>query len=141
MYVTCGLIEGLLDLAAEHEPEAFVADLGVTRGEEFDTDIGLPPGTPVFTHLYLPDAGASVSAVFGFDLGTGPGQTQGRFIAHPAGDLEVRSTDELHAAMLIAIPPWDRESVRAFDRSGHRVELTVIDAEPPEVDVVGGDGL
>lgn len=132
MYVTQGLLAGLLDLAAEKEPAAFESDLGITRASAFEPPLKLDPETPIFTHFYLPEAGASVSAVFGLDLGIGPGQTQGRFLAHPTGDLRVRSTDELHARLLIAVPPWDEASVGAFDRSGSRLELTVIDAEPPE---------
>lgn len=141
MHVTRGLLEYLLEVAAEHEPEAFEADLGVTRAGEFEDGLELPPETPIFTHFYLPSTGASVSAVFGLDLGTGPGQTQGRFISHPEGDLGVRATDELHEAMLVAIPPWDREAVRAFDRAGKRVELTVVDAEPPDVELVDEEEL
>lgn len=139
MHVTRGLVDGLLDMAAEREPAPFEADLGLTPAGEFESDLGIPAESPVFTHFYLPDAGASVSAVFGFDLGTGPGQTQGRFLSHPTGQLEVRSTDDLHSVMLIAIPPWDRGSIKAFDQAGNQLPLTVLDVVPPDTDVLGAD--
>ena len=132
MYVTRGLSEALLELAAAREPEAFEADLGITPAAEFAADLEYPPETPIFTHFYLPEAGASVSAVFGVELGRSPAITQGRFISHPAGQLEVLPTDELRAHLLVAIPPWDHSSLAAFDRAGRRHELILVDAEPPE---------
>ena len=131
MYVTQGLLDALLTFASEHEPRSFAAVLDVTPAEQFDDDLGLPAETPIFTHFYLPDAGRSVTAVFGVDLSTPTGKTAGRFVSHPAGDLSVSLTDDLHEVVLVAIPPWDRTSVAAFDRSGTRQSLDVIDAEPP----------
>ncbi len=132
MFVTRGLVDALLELAGEHEPQAFEADLGTTPASAFDERLEFEPETPIFTHFYLPDAGASVSAVFGFDLGRSPGVTRGRFISHPDGELAVKPTDELRAHMLVAIPPWDARSIAAFDRRGRRNELVLVDAEPPE---------
>jgi hypothetical protein len=131
VYVTRGLLEALLELAADAEPERFTVALETTSAEEFETDLGLPAGTPVFTHLYHPDAGQSVSAVFGMDFSTPMGRTHGRFVSHPGGDLSVSLTDDLHATMLVAVPPWERESVAAFDRRGRKRSLEVVDAEPP----------
>lgn len=132
MYVVAGLLDVLLALADEHDPEPFLADLGTTQADNLRLDSDLDPGIDVYTHFYLPDAGAPVSDVFGLDLGTSPGQTDGRFISHPQGDLRVRSTDELHQILLIAIPPYDRSSVHAFDRTGARLPLEVLDIELPE---------
>lgn len=131
MHITQGLLEVLLELAAERAPMDLEVDLTAMPAGELDGEHSLDESTPVLTHFDLPTTGNSVSAVFGFDLGSSPGRADGRFISHPAGDLDVRPTDELHAMMLIAIPPWDRESVAAFDRSGRRQVLTVVDAEPP----------
>jgi hypothetical protein len=86
---------------------------------------------PVFTHFYLPRDDDSVSAVFGVDLGTPVGQTQGRFVSHPRGELSVSETDDLHEVVFVAVPPWDDDSVAAFDRRGTRREFSVLDVEPP----------
>ena len=131
VYVTRGLIEALLEFADEAEPERFAAALEVTPAEEFGIDLGLPAETPVFTHFYHPDAGQSVSAVFGMDLSTPAGRSHGRFVSHPQGELSVSLTDDLHATMLVAVPPWERESVAVFDRRGRKRPLELVDAEPP----------
>jgi hypothetical protein len=34
--------------------------------------------------------------------------------------------------VLVAVPPWERMAVRAYDRSGTRLALREIDAVPPE---------
>jgi hypothetical protein len=131
-YVTRGLQRTLLRLAGEAEPESTTIPLSVTPAGEFGADTGLDPETPVFTHFYMPDAGGSVSAVFGVDLGTPVGQTEGRFVSHPQGDLGVSKLDDLHEVVFVAVPPWDDDSFAAFDRRGVRGRVTVIDAEPPE---------
>ena len=132
IYATRDLVTVLLERAAEAEPRSVSLELSVTTAEEFEEDLGLDPETPVFTHLYLPDAGASVDAVFGMTLSTTAGQTQGRFVSHPDGELQVRREDDLHGVVLVAVPPWDMESVRAFARDGTGRELALLDAEPPE---------
>ncbi|MFB6074021.1 MAG: hypothetical protein ABEJ89_03320 [Haloarculaceae archaeon] len=131
VYVTRGLVETLLRLASEADPESRTIALAVTSAAEIP-DADLPPETPVFTHFYLPEAGGAINAVFGMDLGTPAGQTQGRFVSHPDGRLQVTRTDDLHAVVFVAVPPWDRESIAAFDRRGKRQPLTVLDAAPPE---------
>lgn len=132
IYATRGLVEVLLELAGDAEPETVTAELSVTRAGEFDEDLGIDPETPILTHFYLPEAGQSVSAVFGMNLGTPAGQSQGRFVSHPTGGMKVRREDDLHGVVLVAVPPWDRESVRAFARDGTGRELALLDAEPPE---------
>ena len=130
VHVTRSLLEVLFQAAADAEPEGVTYGLAVTPADEFD-DLDLPDGTPVFTHLYLPDAGRSVSAVFGVDLGTPPGRTPGLFVSHPSGNPEVARTDDLREVVLVAVPPWDDGSVRAFGRDGRRRQLHRVDAEPP----------
>jgi hypothetical protein len=134
VYITRGLVDVLLDLAADADPQSLTAGLAVSRADELEgPDAGtLPPETQVFTDFYLPDAGQSVMAVFGMDLSMPHGQTQGRFVTHPTGELSVSRRDDLHEAVFVAVPPWDRESIGVFDRSGRRMELTVVDAHPPE---------
>lgn len=132
IYATSGLVEVLLELAREAEPESVTADLSVTRAGEFGSDLGMDPETPVLTHFYMPEAGQSVSAVFGMNMGTPPGQTQGRFVSHPTGELKVRREDDLHGIVLVAVPPWEPGSVRAFARDGTGRELALLDVEPPE---------
>lgn len=130
VYLIRDLARTLLRLAREREPEAVSIGLSVTSAGDID-GADLPPETPVFTHFYLPTAGGSVNAVFGVELGTPPGQTQGRFLSHPTGELSVSKTDDLAEVVFVAVPPWEPDSMGAFDRRGRRRELTFVDAEPP----------
>lgn len=137
IYLTRGLSTTLLRLAGEREPDSITIPLAVTRAGELPpsenpADPALDADTPVFTHFYLPRDGDSVTAVFGVDLGTPVGQTQGLFVSHPQGDLDVSTTDDLRAIVLVAIPPWDEASLAAFDRRGRRQDLAILDVEPPE---------
>lgn len=132
-YITSGLVSVLLDFACENDPESVSIGLTVTRARELtDTADTLAPDIPVFTHFYLPDAGGSVNAVFGVDLGTP--RTQGRFVSHPTGTRDLTLTDDLHEIVFVAVPPW--EDLVAFDRKGQRQSLTVLDAEPPTESVL-----
>jgi hypothetical protein len=131
IYATRGLVDSLLRMASDADPDSVTVSIAVTRaGELPETD--LDPETPVFTHFYMPSAGNSVSAVFGYDLGTPVGQSDGRFVSHPAGRLEVTKADDLHEVIFVAVPPWEREDVAVFDRRGQERPLTVLDVEPPE---------
>lgn len=131
VYATRGLVDALLEFAAEAEPEKLTVSLAVTPAGELDGGDAIPADAPVFTHFYPPDAGESITAVFGVDLSVPAGQTQGRFISHPKGNLEVSKTDDLHEAILVAVPPWTESSLAVFDRSGREQPLEVVDAEPP----------
>jgi hypothetical protein len=129
VYATAGLVEALLDLAREAEPEEATIALATTPAGEF-VEL-LPPETPVFTHFYFPDAGRSLSAVFGMDLGTPAGQTQGRFVSHPRGRLALARTDDLHGIVFVAVPPWERGDIAVFSRDGIERSLDIVAAEPP----------
>ncbi|WP_435077844.1 hypothetical protein [Halococcus sp. AFM35] len=129
VYATSGLAEALCDLAREAEPESVTISLATTSAGEF-TD-SLPTETPVFTHFYFPEAGRSLSAVFGMDLGMPAGQTQGRFVSHPQGRLELARTDDLHGVVFVAVPPWERNDLAVFSRNGIEQSLDLVDAEPP----------
>jgi hypothetical protein len=131
VYVTQGLIEVLLDRAGDVEPSRMNTVLDATPAREFDDDLGLDPSTPVLTHLYFPAAGRAVSDVFGVDLGTPAGRGRARFLTHPQGPPELTRRDDLAGVVLLAVPPWEPSSVTAFDRRGRRLDLTVLDAEPP----------
>lgn len=131
MYITRGLLDGLLAYATSEDPQPVQASLGAIPAKEFADTTDLDPETPVLAHFYLPTTDASVSAVFGFDLGAPPGTVDARFISHPGGELDVLTSDDLHATMLIAVPPWDNESVACFDRHGTRGQLEVLDIEVP----------
>lgn len=146
-FVTAGLLDALRELAADREPEAVSTLLATTPAGEFDValgvggaivdedaivDDGLAPETPVFTDFYLPSEGRSVDAVFGMDVSVPHAQAQGRFVSHPRGELSVGTRDDLHEVVLVAVPPWGRDDVAAFDRSGTRLALRVVDAAPPE---------
>lgn len=131
IHVTRDLLTVLLERAAERDPAETNLRLSATRAGDFETDTGLDPETPVLTH-FTPDVGGSVNAVFGVDLGTPAGHGGGRFVSHPDGFLGVSKTDDLAAVVLVAVPPYDHESVAAFDRSGDGLALSVLDAAPPE---------
>ena len=131
VYVTRGLVETLLRLAREAEPNDVTISLAVTRAEDLP-EADLDPETPVFTDFYLPSTGGSVNAVFGMDLGTPAGQTQGRFVSHPDGYMGVSKLDDLHEVIFVAIPPWETDSFGAFDRSGRKKDVEILDVEPPE---------
>lgn len=131
VYATGDLVDVLIDLARERDPQSVTVPLAVTPAGDLG-ETTLSAETPVFTHYYLPDVAGSVTAVFGIDLGTPAGQTPGLFISHPAGHLEVDETDDLREVIIVAIPPWDRPSIAAFDRSGRRLPLDIVEVEVPE---------
>ena len=131
IYVTRDLLTVLRERAASEDPEGVNVRLSATPAGEFETDLGLDPETPVVTHFTLPSVGGSVSSVFGVDLGTPAGEGGARFLSHPDGFLGVSRTDDLAAVVIVAVPPYDADSVAAFDRAGDGVELAVVDAAPP----------
>lgn len=132
LYVTSALLDVLLDMSERTEPDTLSVVLSPTRAGAFDADIDLDADTPVLTHFYLPDAGRSVTAVFGLDLSTPAGRGRARFHAHPQGPREPTKRDDFAAAVIVAVPPWDRSAVRAYDRSGAQLVLEEVDADPPE---------
>jgi hypothetical protein len=135
IHVTRDLLTVLLDHAAERDPAAVSLQLSATQAGEFDADLGVDPQTPVLTHFTLADVGGSVNAVFGVDLGTPAGRGRARFLSHPTGRLELSKTDDLAAVVIVTVPPYDDDTVAAFDRAGDGIELVVIDAVPPEESV------
>lgn len=130
IYATSGLVDALLDMAENADPDDVTVGLATSPADELAID-AVPTETPVFSDFYLPSSGGSVSAVFGVDLGTPLGQTQGRFVSHPMGDIELDRRDDLHAVVFVAVPPWDRDSIAAYDRRGRRQELEILEATPP----------
>ncbi len=136
LYATAGLLKALLDIAKARDPSGVTVAVTTRPARELAGDDvadgeTLAPDEPVFTDFYLPDAGSSVRAVFGMDLGTP--SAKGRFVSHPTGPLGLTREDDLHEVVFVAVPPYDRDSVRPFDRNGRRLEMTVLDAAPPEV--------
>lgn len=133
-----GLLETLVELADDADPEqtsiALVAvpatELVAATGDGADP-AGLDADTPVFAEFYFPDVGASITSVFGMDLST-PAGTAGRFVSHPGGNPDVSLTDDLHAVVFVAVPPWKPDNVWAYDRSGHRLEVVTVAAATPE---------
>lgn len=131
IYITRGLVETLLRLGADADPESTTVPLAVTVAGKLP-DVDLEDDYQVFTHFYFPNDRDALNAVFGVDLGTPAGQTPGVFVSHPRGDLRVSKRDELREVVFVGVPPWDEDAIRAFDRRGSRVEYTVLDIEPPE---------
>lgn len=130
-YITRGLVETLLRLGRESDPDPTTVPLAVTRAAELP-ETELPPETPVFTHFYLPNKGDALNAVFGVDLTTPAGQTPGVFVSHPRGDLRLSKRDDLREVVFVGVPPWDESAFQAFDRHGDRLEVQVLEATPPE---------
>lgn len=131
IWITEGLLSALLERAAASEPEPANVVLDATPAGSFERDLGLDDETPVLTHLYLPEAGGSVRAVFGVDLGRPAGRGRARFRSHPQGPLALTREDDLATVVLVAVPPWEVENVAAFERSGRGLPLSVVDADPP----------
>lgn len=129
VYATAGLVTALLDIAENRSPNKVTIAVTTTPAGEFEPPLDLPPETPVFTDLYLPGTGGSVAAVFGMDLGTPA--SDGRFVSHPDGRLEVRQTDDLHEVVFIGVPPWEPTDIAAFSRRGRGRALELLDVEPP----------
>ncbi len=140
VYITRGLVDILLDLASDADPDDVTTGVSVTPAGELEGGKEVPPETPVFTDFVLPNVGDSVNAVFGVDLSTPARQSQGRFNSHPIHELEVTKRDDLAQVIFIAVPPWTAEtdSFGAFNRRGDRLPLEIIDAEPPAESLPGG---
>ncbi|ELZ12596.1 hypothetical protein C479_04347 [Halovivax asiaticus JCM 14624] len=136
VYITTGMVEALLELASVNDPDPVSTGISTVPAGELDGDRveSFDPAQPVFAEYLLPDPGNSLTHVFGVELSTPNRSTQGRFVSHPDGVLDVTLRDDLGAVVLVAVPPWepDETSLRAFDRSGDRLTLKVLDAEPPE---------
>lgn len=131
IYITRGLVDTLLGVAKRTDPDSITMALGVTPAEEIPA-CDRPPETPIFTHFYMPNKGDALNAVFGVELNIPAGQTPGVFVSHPMGELAVTKADDLREVVFVAVPPWDEESFRAFERDGSHEQLTVLDVEPPE---------
>ena len=128
VYITRGLLTALLELGADRDPDSVTVSLVVTPAADLDVDI--PTSAAVFTDLYLPETGDSVTAVFGMDLSTP--EAAGRFVTHPDGPLALTKRDDLHEVVFVAVPPYEDDCVAAFDRSGDTVPVDVLDVAPPE---------
>jgi hypothetical protein len=131
LYVTRGLVDTILGFAAESDPDRVTVPLAVTRARDLP-GVDLPDETPVFTHFYMPSEGDAVNAVFGMQLGIPSGETPGIFVSHPVQQLRLTREDEFREAIFIAVPPWEEDSLAAFERSGDKQEYTILDIEPPE---------
>lgn len=133
VYITRGLSTALRKLAADRDPDSVTIALDVLPAAELEFDPGaevqLPPGASVFTDMYLPETGDSVTAVFGMDIST-PGAA-GRFVSHPDGALSLRKSDDFHEVVFVAVPPYEPSCVAAFDRSGTELQIETVPAEPP----------
>jgi hypothetical protein len=141
VHATRALVEVLCELARDADPESISVRLAATAaGDLVPTDgalTGVDPETAVLSDFYFPGAGDALTSVFGVDLATPTGQTAGRFVSHPDGNPDVAITDDLHAQVLIAVPPWDAENVRAYDRNGTRRDIVLLDAAAPDADAPG----
>ena len=142
--ITRGLLSVLRERAAARDPDAVNVALDATPAGDLDWSsvsglaADLDPTTPVLTHFYLPAAGASVSAVFGMDLGRPSGAA--RFLSHPSGRRGITEADDLAASVLVATPPYEEDHVRVYDRRGRRQSLRVVDAVPPEESLADPSG-
>jgi hypothetical protein len=131
VYITRGLLDALLEMAAAEEPTSISVVLASTPAGDFEAELDLELDIPVLSHFYFPSAIGSVTAVFGIDLGTPAGRSRARFVSHPQGPLEATREDTFAAALVVAVPPWTEASCAAFDRNDRELELDVLDVEPP----------
>ncbi|MFB6146215.1 MAG: hypothetical protein ABEJ08_00825 [Halobacteriaceae archaeon] len=158
VYVTRGLLSACCRLAADADPEPVSISLAATAAgdlsasgaddpgeraardgdaaaarERTDRDGAVPDATtPVLTDFYFPGAGDAVNSVFGMDLGVPPGQTHARFVSHPDGDPGPAVTDDFHAVLLVATPPWNPAAVQAHDRQGRSRDLVRLRVDLPD---------
>ena len=134
VYITRALVEVLCDLSSDADPNRVTTGVSITPAGELEGAEALPPETPVFTDFYLPNVGHSVNAVFGVDLSTPARSAEGLFVSHPLRELAVTKRDDLAQVIFVAVPPWgsDEDSFAAFDRTGDRRQLEIVDAAPPE---------
>jgi hypothetical protein len=141
VHATRPLVEVLCELARDADPGSISVRLAATpAGDLVPTDgplTGVEPETAVLSDFYFPEAGDALTSVFGVDLATPTGQTAGRLVSHPDGNPDVTMTDDLHAQLLVAVPPWNPENVRAYDRNGTRRDLVLLDAAAPDADAPG----
>lgn len=132
VYVTAGLVDGLLDVARRNEPDSVTVGIRTTPAGDLDLPLGVPADVPVFTHFYFPETAGSNRSVFGVDLSIPIGRTDGLFVSHPRSDLRLSKRDDLHQVVLVSVPPWERDTTGAFDRAGRRYPLRVLAVVPPE---------
>lgn len=157
LYITRPLLSVLLEIAADAEPTpanvSLVASAAgdlearpeVVQTSEFDRSRGpiphplvdVDPDTPVFSDFYFPDVGNALDFVFGVDLGTPAGQSHGRFLSHPDGNPELTVRDDLHATVVVAVPPWKPANVWAYDRDSTKRDLAIVAAGTPDGDFEG----
>ena len=129
--ITRDLLSVLCERAREADPDTVSITLDATPAAALAGDTTrIDADTPVLTHFYLPEAGASVSAVFGMELGRPSGRA--RFLSHPDGATGVSERDDLAARILVTVPPYEPDGVEAYDRHGRSETLHVVEAEPPE---------
>ncbi len=134
VYATRPLLETCCRLAADADPEPVNVSLATVVASDLEAVAGdgdaldsLAPDTDVFAEFYFPGAGESLNTVFGMDLAT-PAGTDGRFLSHPDGLPEVSVTDDLHVRILVAVPPYEPEQVRAYDRNGQQLDMVLVAA-------------
>lgn len=150
VHVTRPLLEALLDLAADREPQSVSVPISTWPAEDLEgiegpgtalTDV--PSRTPVFAEFSFPGAGDAVNRVFGVELGQPARSSGGRFVSHPDADPDLSSRDDLAQRVLVAVPPWEFDDVRAYDRNGRRLPLRTVAAGAPEavLDEDSAEGL
>jgi hypothetical protein len=144
LWITDALLAVLLELAADAEPRpanvlllaSAPADLEPLPNDGLALE-SVPADVRVLSDFYFPEVGNAVKNVFGVDLATPAGQSHGRFLSHPMGDPSLSVTDDLHANVLVAVPPWTPENVSAYDRWGTRLVLKRVAASSPDVEFSG----
>jgi len=134
VYATRPLVETLCRLAADADPEPVAVGLALVPAAELEaTDSpgtaleSVPDDASVFAEFYFPGAGDALENVFGIDLSM-PVGTDGRFLSHPDGFTDLSVGDDLHARVLVAVPPYGTDDVRGFARDGRRLDVRLVAA-------------
>lgn len=124
IFITSDLLDTLLDLASKSSPKKISIGLTSEKSKKLDLK-NISNDKEVFYDFYFPSA-KSIKDIFGMDISTPPSSTQARFISHPSGYAKIMKNDELHKIIFIAVPPWDKESVKVYNRNSEEYDLEII---------------
>lgn len=140
VYVSAPLLAALLELARDRDPDSVTVPLSTRAPGDLEPNEGdgipledVPSSTPIFAEFSFPGAGEAVNRVFGVNLGQPARSAQGRFISHPDADPDLSSRDDLAPRVFVAIPAWETDDVRVYDRRGRRLSLQRVAASAPAV--------
>jgi proteasome lid subunit RPN8/RPN11 len=133
-----GIAESALEFALAASRDAHPDEyMGLLRGEDAST-VGLDESGTVLTDvLVIPGTETnSVSATVRTNMIPNDRRAAGSIHSHPNGVLRPSNADlgtfGRNRVHIIVGAPYGRDDWQAFDRKGERIDLPVLDVEPPE---------